>query len=81
MTPTPTEVVLTEPELSTKQNFIVATANFLLWFVRALIVWGFFAVFFPALGVTYVLVLAALWALRHALPTDQERIHRLAAKQ
>ena len=80
MTPTPTEVVLTEPDLTGKQSALVVAANLLLWFVRALIVWGFFAVFFPALGVTYVLVLAALWALRHALPTDQERMYRLAAK-
>ena len=48
--------------------------SFLLWLVRALIVWGFLAVFFPALGATYVMVLLGLWALTQALPINRQEM-------
>jgi hypothetical protein len=39
---------------------------------RTTIVWGFLAIFFPALGVTWVLVLAGLVALRSVRGVDNQ---------
>ena len=39
---------------------------------RALIVWAFFALFFPALGITWLLVLCALIAIANAFPINSQ---------
>jgi hypothetical protein len=76
----PAPVYITNPKLTGGQTLTVLLANVVLWLTRSLIVWAFFAVFFPALGITYVLVMAALWALRHALPPKPESMVRAVLK-
>jgi hypothetical protein len=63
-----TATVITRPESLKSPNEI---SSFLLhklwyWLYHSLIVWGFLAIFFPALGATYLMVLAGLWALSAA---------------
>ena len=50
--------------------------------LRTLTVWGFLAVFFPALGVTWFMVMFALYAIRHVIPVKpQLLIDQIAAQR
>lgn len=69
----PLPVYITEPKLTGSQAMRFLSGQTMLWLIRALIVWGFLAIFFPTLGATYVVVLFGLWALYHAMPTTDRR--------
>jgi len=63
-----TATVITRPENLQSSEEV---GSFLLhklwyWLSRSLVIWTFLAIFFPALGATYWLVLAGLWALSAA---------------
>lgn len=79
--PAPVEVKIVEPKLIGGTELLqFLLGNILLWNLRALAVWGFLAVFFPALGTTYLMVLLGLWVLRHVIPTDPaDMVKRIAA--
>jgi hypothetical protein len=57
-----------------RESAVFVLGSLFLWLLRALIVWGFLAIFFPALGTTYVLVLAGLYVLRHVLPPNRQEL-------
>lgn len=48
---------------------------------RTLVVWGFLALFFPQLGITWFMVMFGLYALRHALPPKTRDMVDLIAAQ
>lgn len=73
--PAPAEVTIVPQKLKGGAEVIkywLATA--ILLQLRTLTVWGFLAIFFPQLGITYLLVMCGLYALRHAVPTKPQLI-------
>lgn len=78
MIETPAPVYITEPTLDKSERGLAAFSHLFVLGLRALTVWAFFAIFFPALGVTYVLALGAIIALAHLLPNTEGRRRMLA---
>jgi hypothetical protein len=79
--PKPLEVVIARPKLSTPLDFIKYwLAVGVLLQIRTAIVWGFLALFFPQLGVTWFMVMFGLWAIRHVVPPKVSDVIRNVTK-
>lgn len=74
----PSPVYITEPILDEGERGLAALATLFVFGIRALIVWAFFATFFPVLGITYVLALCAIIAVEQLLPNVEGRRRMLA---
>jgi hypothetical protein len=49
---------------------------------RTAVVWGFLALFFPGLGITWFMVMFGLWAIRHLMPPNSRRmVENIAAQR
>lgn len=81
--PKPLAVVITEPKLKGGTELIrFWLATGLIFQLRTAVVWGFLALFFPQLGITWFMVMFALWAIRHVVPTKtKETIAAIAAQR
>lgn len=79
----PLDVRVVQPAIKTGTELLkFYMASVMTWLARSLIVWGFLAVFFPALGATYLMVLFGLWAVRHVVPPSLEtRVRLIASKR
>ena len=66
--PAPVEVRVVADKLTSAESGRLLMGLLMSWPLRALVVWGFLAIFFPAFGATYVAVLFGLWAIGALLP-------------
>jgi F0F1-type ATP synthase assembly protein I len=66
--PEPTEVKIVTEKLRPAELGQLLLSLIIGLPIRALAVWAVLAIFFPALGLTYIAVLAVLWAIPHAMP-------------
>lgn len=66
--PAPVEVKVVADKLTPAESGQLLMSLLMSWPIRALIVWGFLAIFAPAFGVTYIAVLIGLWAIGALLP-------------
>jgi hypothetical protein len=80
--PAPIEVFLTEPKLAGGAEFLRywLAVGIILQF-RTAVVWGFLALFFPQFGATWIMVMFALWAIRHLVPVAPKQIIKAIAAQ
>jgi len=81
--PAPAEVTIVPAKLKGGAEVIkfwLSTA--ILFQLRTATVWGFLALFFPQLGVTWFMVMFGLWAIRHVVPPKiQHTIDIIAAQR
>lgn len=78
----PTTVIVRPETLKGDQE----VGEFVIWKVlqlafRPLVIWAFFALFFPQLGVTYVLALAGIVALRQLRGVDNQVLVNAVRRQ
>ena len=66
--PAPVRVKVVEDKLNAAELGQLLITLIVTLPIRALAVWGVLAIFFPTLGLTYIAVLAILWAIPHVMP-------------
>lgn len=82
LTTTPVQpVAIVEPKLNGGETLRFWIATAILFQFRTLIVWGFLATFFPALGVTWFMVMFGLYAIKHAAPVKTRDMIRAIVAQ
>lgn len=80
--PAPVEVKIVRDKLTPAEAGQLILSLIIGLPIRALAVWGVLAIFFPTLGLTYIAVLAVLWAIPHMAPPKVEAMAKsLIAKR
>ena len=67
----PTPVTIVEPKIESGEHLTAFLSGIFLLALRTTIVWGAIAILAGGLGITWIMVLIGLYALRVALPVDQ----------
>lgn len=79
--PAPAEVIISEPKLkSFGQILQFWFAVAIVFQLRTAVVWGALAIFLPQLGITWLMVMVALYVIRHLVPTDLKAVIKGIAK-